>query len=315
MSLITIVPYELSYGPHLIGEGSPFSVGAFFMLAFLLVICFLTSANEGRVRLLLLIFAAMLFACLVITQSRITLLGTILGAPFVIATAWNHRRRALATVVIAGILGFILSGVAGLREAEPVVIVVLPTSSPVLASSTPPRATGLVTPGPVVIAVPNPREALAVGVVSRLSASLIEFSLAQRSGIWIPVLDKAIDRPWTGYGKGALGDVAGLDWIEAHDHYLRVFVESGAFGLASFVGLLGIVFRMSWSLLRHPQPATRLTGQFVVAATAAMASVALLQDAFLAVLPNELYWLSVGIAGSLAYAAQRRKGGSGRAAQ
>lgn len=143
----------------------------------------------------------------------------------------------------------------------------------------------------------------------RLSYAGINNSFVVRlQEIWLPLLhQQSIGSLFLGFGKGALGTLKGLEATEAHNHYLRIFLESGLFGLLAFVGLLASVIFFSASVFKDGKLAiSKVIGGATLAATVGLSIAALFQDAFTPVVLNELWWVLVG----LTVAAHRIEGAS-----
>lgn len=115
--------------------------------------------------------------------------------------------------------------------------------------------------------------------------------------IWIPLLQQQNVRSLlVGFGKGALGTLKGLEATEAHNHYLRVFLESGLFGLVAFIGLLGSVMVLSARVFKGGKLAiSKVLGGATLAATVGLSVAALFQDVFTPVVVNELWWVLIGL--------------------
>lgn len=131
----------------------------------------------------------------------------------------------------------------------------------------------------------------------RLSLTAIEGSLAERTGeIWGPLLNEGQNRFFLGFGKGALGTLQNLEAKEAHNHYLRVFVESGFFGLIAFVWLLILIISLSVKMFKKSvRPIYKVVSGTALASTISLSLTALVQDAFTPVILNELWWVLIGL--------------------
>lgn len=274
--------YE-TYGPSLIAEPSPFSSGAFFMILFLLVAGLILTGPSYRLRTqaFLGVLATVDFGCLVLTESRITLLGAILGACTLLGLIRHPWRRNVATVALLVVAGFGLATAAERWARVQTVPEIL--STPADASASRP-------PSDVSIVVP--------AVVGRFTPEPVNQGFSDRFRlVWGPLLQMAAKQPITGYGKGAIGLTAGLgDGDEAHDSYLRILVESGVGGLTAFVSILFGVVVLSHAAVRSALSASdRGLAAATAACAVAMTLAATLQDAFTPVLPNELFWLLVGL--------------------
>ena len=132
----------------------------------------------------------------------------------------------------------------------------------------------------------------------RLSYSDVIRSIIERwQTIWLPLLHgQNVGSLFLGLGKGALGSLKGLEASEAHNHYLRVFIESGLFGLTAFIGLLMSVIFLSAKVFKGSKlPICKVIGGTTLAATAGLSVGALFQDIFMPVLLNELWWILIGL--------------------
>lgn len=254
-----------SYGPHLLGESSPFSTGGFFMLAFLASVS-LTVTRRGTRSWVHAMGSVGLLACLAVSQSRVALAGALLSAIPLAAVLRVSRKRAAAVLMAVILAGIGISAAIAYRH---------------LPEELAPTETS--TPG-------------AVGVARRLVPSAIEYGVAHRIDIWRPIVQTGLQRPLIGFGKGSLGAVDGLDAGEAHMYYLRVFAETGILGLAAFLAILVSIVRMCYRGIRLGGAAQVDILAWSLAATAAMAMCSLLQDAFVPVILAELFWITAGIA-------------------
>lgn len=137
-----------------------------------------------------------------------------------------------------------------------------------------------------------------LGEDGRLSSAGINNSLIYRlQEVWLPLLDQqSVSSLFLGFGKGALGTLKGLEATEAHNHYLRVFLESGLFGLIAFVGLLASVIFLSARVLKDAKLSiSKVIGGATLAATVGLSIAALFQDVFTPVILNELWWVLIGL--------------------
>jgi hypothetical protein len=103
-----------------------------------------------------------------------------------------------------------------------------------------------------------------------------------------------------GRGAGAMGIVQGLP-TEAHNHFLRVLLEFGGLGLFAFSWLILAVLRM---VLHGLRDVGRALDQRILVATVgiwiAFFIAAQVQDAYLPVIPADLFWMFVGLSSSVA---------------
>ena len=248
-----------SYGPGLIGEMSPFSTGGFFMLTLLLALSLLLFGGARQRTWPLMMLVPALAACLFLSDSRINIAAAVLGASYLIFLRNNRSmtRRVLGTRLVAVL---VVAGSIGILG-------------------------GMTKAGLLPMSI-------------RWLPENIEGSYTLRSvEIWDPVLSMSLDRVVVGYGKGSLAFTPGLATTESHNHYLRVLVESGAFGLIAFVAILvHIVFR-TWRTWRRARSATaRSLSAAVLSSTLVLSLGAILGDVFLPVVPNELWWSLIGLA-------------------
>lgn len=98
-----------------------------------------------------------------------------------------------------------------------------------------------------------------------------------------------------GLGKSATTTLLGGTG-EAHNHYLRIFIEMGILGLVSFLYLLSSIIKMSLELNKNSQYSlgkAMAVSCLLVTLSLMIASIA--QDAFLPVKVNETFWVVVGL--------------------
>lgn len=136
-----------------------------------------------------------------------------------------------------------------------------------------------------------------IGTYERFTSRAIGNSFGERvAEIWAPLLSRGFDRLLLGYGKGSLGLLPGLEAVEAHNHYLRVFLESGVGGLLAFLWLLAGIIALAGRLSRAAGGATgRIIGAVTLGVTVGLCAAALFQDAFIPVILNELWWVLIGL--------------------
>ncbi len=123
--------------------------------------------------------------------------------------------------------------------------------------------------------------------------------------IWQPLLtamERGMGTILFGFGKSSLGFVRELPFEEAHNFYLRIFLEMGVLGPLAFIWILVCVIRLSRNLYKDAKLGiSRAVGLATMGATIALSLGALAQDVFVAVKVMEPFWFLVG----LAAAAQR----------
>lgn len=117
----------------------------------------------------------------------------------------------------------------------------------------------------------------------------------RRKTYWKPMLEKGYQHWWSGMGTGALGFLPGTKQ-EAHDNYLRVFLESGIFGLAAFLWLLVELVRRTYRTYSISRcTISRVVSAALLGATIGLSVACLVQDAFVTVVTNELFWVMAGL--------------------
>lgn len=137
-----------------------------------------------------------------------------------------------------------------------------------------------------------------LSVSGRIFYSSVTDSITERwQTIWFPLLNIQNGSSFfLGFGKGSLGSFSGLETSEAHNHYLRVFIESGFFGLIAFIGILMSVIFFSSKVFKGGKLAiSKVIGGTTMAATVGLAVAALFQDVFMPALLNELWWILIGL--------------------
>lgn len=118
----------------------------------------------------------------------------------------------------------------------------------------------------------------------------------QAQEIWQPLLHEVFDRIFLGYGKGSLGYLGALKATEAHNHYLRVLIESGLLGLIAFLWLLVMIIFVSARVLKKSQlRISRIVSSATLCATAGLCVGALFHDVFVPVTLNENWWVLIGL--------------------
>ncbi|WP_256301969.1 O-antigen ligase family protein [Haloarchaeobius salinus] len=133
--------------------------------------------------------------------------------------------------------------------------------------------------------------------VARFRPSYVLQSIFTRFEKWDPIIASLDSTSFLGAGKGSLIPVAGVE--EAHNFFLRVFVEAGAVGVLLFVLSLLMIARAGYTLYRGSKdPVVSAVGLAAVCATVSVSTAALFQDAFINVKLAESYWLLIGALGA-----------------
>ena len=114
--------------------------------------------------------------------------------------------------------------------------------------------------------------------------------------IWGPILENLTAQVIFGYGKGSLGTIRGLGDGEAHNHFLRVVLETGIFGLMGFIWLLHRIVSISWNLSKKGKLfVSKPLSCSTIAVTTALILGATVQDVFVPVILNEFWWILTGL--------------------
>lgn len=296
------------YGPRMIGEFSPLSIGLYFTICGLIATAFALAARSTRTRAIFLPLIWVLAAGCTLSGSRVSMLATGVGLAYLLLAnpvSWRYR-ATVALVATSAFMAVLVASTPTSATSQPT-----PTASSATvslaatassnetprfdASSTPPLGTSQ--PTPLATVSVNSGGTAPVGAVPylnvRLEPSDVELSITKRlTTIWLPLLSQARDRIVIGWGKGSIGDeYAG----EAHNYALRLLVETGLLGLIAFSYLIWRVTRLGVSISRTPGPSQAL-GHALVASVIAMVVASSVQDAFTPVLPNELLWTVAGLA-------------------
>lgn len=78
-------------------------------------------------------------------------------------------------------------------------------------------------------------------------------SIIWRLRLWMDIIPVSLWQPWLGYGSGTFENLTefyrGLKWgsLEAHNDYLKIFVENGILGLTAYLWLIAVLL---FSLLK-----------------------------------------------------------------
>ena len=323
-----------SYGPGLIGEVSPLSVGAFFMVVFLFAFSGFALAKTRKALFVWLALAAFFLTPNFLSQSRVTMAGCALGAGILVLYTRKFKRIAvgfLSLMAIGLLASYLTGGISTGRITvwknieNSIVFRIQVIWSPLLAqkqgaagtSATKGSTPAASTPAPSTATAPTPAASNQSG--SHASASNPAGSnnaasnpAATNSATSNPAASserdfkgRRIEIPLLGHGMGAMGAPGVIANTEAHDQYLRVFLESGALGLGAFLLLLGLTVRRLVLVIRsleQPNQGQLMDKAIAIAALAtlfAFIAGAIVQDMFLPVLPNELLWFVVGMALSI----------------
>ncbi len=101
--------------------------------------------------------------------------------------------------------------------------------------------------------------------------------------------------PIIGQGKTACSLVIGGTG-EAHNHYLRILAEMGVIGLLSFLFMLLAIMKMSIKVYKNRKSDLgRAIGLSCLLCTISLMVAAIVQDAFIPVKVDEMFWLLVGL--------------------
>ena len=246
-----------SYGPGLIGEISPLSTGGFFAIALILALSCAMFSGTGKGRRVSLGLFLACFCSLLLSGSRTGMLSALAGIAVLLLPSLLRTIRRRISIALS--LGMIVLALTLL--------------------------------------------AFLIHVPDIPGADLRPFSVvnARRSlvyrveRIWRSSLSVGYDRFLLGFGKGSLGSV--LATTEAHNHYLRVFLETGLFGVLVFVWLLAKIAALSARLFRNSRFAiSKAVGGAALAATVGFSIGALTNDVFYPVVATEFWWVLVGAA-------------------
>jgi O-antigen ligase len=133
--------------------------------------------------------------------------------------------------------------------------------------------------------------------ISRFQPSYVLQSVITRFEKWDPILSSLDVASVLGAGKGSLTVVSGVE--EAHNFYLRVFVEAGILGLLALLTTLVLIVAAGYTISRKSRdPVVASIGVAAFCATLSVAVASLFQDALINVKLAESYWLLVGVLGA-----------------
>lgn len=121
---------------------------------------------------------------------------------------------------------------------------------------------------------------------------------SDRMDRWNQLIPYGLDHVLTGVGKGTQYHIEeeNVYLEEAHNHYIKVFLESGLFGLAAFLTVLaGAAFLCLRVNLGSHHPISRIVSGAAFCALAGIGIAGFVQDAFKAVSLNEILWILVGL--------------------
>lgn len=113
-----------------------------------------------------------------------------------------------------------------------------------------------------------------------------------------PILKIAFINPIFGLGKSCLGGpIEGIETFgEAHNYFLRIFVEMGIFGLITYIYLL---LRILWmgieSLRRSIDPLDKSISLVCIGMVVCLSATSFAQDALLSIKTATLFWLFLGL--------------------
>lgn len=281
-----------SYGPGLIGEISPLSTGTFFLIQFSLWFALFAFRRQ----LLRYAGAVLALLAMVLAESRVSYLGS--GVCALVVARSGRRFWALMAAFAAA---FAFANGVLISTGDPDVARV--TGIYFIEQSFAYRVQVIWRPLADKYAGVGRHQPVAAGPSGAGASPAVASPTPARFGLdEAPPPSAALRRPPAilqvviGFGNGAMGYAAGLP-TEAHNHFLRVFLESGVVGLAAFVALIAALARHLWAVTRRRAEA-EIDAVLAVATSGLLAAFllgSLLQDMFFPVIPNELLWLLVGL--------------------
>lgn len=240
-----------------IGEHSPFSVAGFFALISFLSYSFFFFGDKtsGRGRFYLVLGLAF-STCSVLTGEKISFVFFIIGLLTMVTITARSVKRIAGSLLLIAVFAVILIGIPKfLTDRAP-----------------------------------------------RVSAHLFQLKTYkiddERLHRWRQLIPLGLEHSLTGIGKGSQPYIRDDDEYleESHNHYIKVFVESGIFGLAAFTFLLGAIGRFCINLLRRGKyRISRIMAAATLSSLFGLGAAAVVQDAFKPVLPNEIFWILVGL--------------------
>jgi hypothetical protein len=127
--------------------------------------------------------------------------------------------------------------------------------------------------------------------------SLQSYSIGpDRVGQWKLLFLYSAKYFFTGIGKGGQYLYSLGVGEEAHNHYLKVFIETGIFGLLIFIWLLVKIGLLAVSVNKKSVLlVSKVVSAAALCALLGLGAAAFVQDAFKTILPNELFWAFVGL--------------------
>lgn len=248
--------YE-SYGPHLLGESSPLSTGGFMMLVFLTSFAYSLYSRPCISRRVIGILAAAAMVGVIASFSRSSMIGAILGAFVIMGARPPAIRRKIFWTMIA--LPALLIWLARFKFF----------------------VSTIYTEGVM---------------VDRFSTQGIWRAVDERIfQFWRPLLYHSLDRIITGFGKGATAFLP-IFPADPHNHYIRILIETGVFGLLAFIWLLLRIVRLCASTAKAARSFfVQVVSLAALGGTCALIVEAFFEDAFMPVLLNETWWILIGL--------------------
>lgn len=126
----------------------------------------------------------------------------------------------------------------------------------------------------------------------------LQQGIVGRGQQWISLLSESLPNSVLGYGKGSLGYLLGFR--EAHNYYLRVFIETGIIGLGLFLLVVYAVYDTATRMISASDDSwVQSIGIAAIGVTVSMLIIAMFQDVFITVKAAEGYWLLLGGLGSV----------------
>ena len=277
-----INPNRISlYGTSMIGEFSPFGIGIYFCFVTLLTIGLFIGNKKASMRLkLLYALLGLGFAtCALLSGIKLAAICLAIGS-VTLLLIWGRGTKLLLWIGIVVIVGFgILQAVAD--ESK-----------------------------------------FAISRITHLSGYV--GAMENRIPGWVDLIEYGLTRPLTGSGRGIAfipktsqygqlyteteilwdkrrfdyhsSEVPNSPFGEAHNQYVRIFLETGILGLVAFSGFIVSAFIISRKIFKSSNnDLSKVLSSVFIACLIALLIASITQDAFNPALISRMFWLYCGL--------------------
>jgi len=271
------------YGASMIGEFSPFSIGIYFCFVALLTIGLFIGVKKASIKskLLYALLALGFSTCALLSGIKLAGIVLVIGSVLLLLMWRRGIKLLLWTGALAVVAFGILQGVAD--ESK-----------------------------------------FSIARITKLSGYVS--AMENRIPAWVDLIEYGSSRPLTGSGRGIAfipitsqygqfyveteclqglcpdgfdyqsSEIPNTPFGEAHNQYIRIFLETGILGLLSFLGFIVSAFVISVSIFRSANnDLSKILSSVFIACLIGLLIASITQDAFNPALTSRMFWLYCGL--------------------